>query len=258
MRITALLENTAATDTILAEHGLSLYIETTTQTILADMGQTDCFARNAETLGLDLNKVDIAVLSHGHYDHGGGLTAFLAVNDHAPVYVHRHAFEPHFNGTEKYIGLSPTLADNQRLRFVSGTTVIQDGITLYDMNDQPRPHDLGAFGLTVKENDQWIPDDFRHEHYLLIEEAGKRVLISGCSHKGIVDIIDWFDPDVMIGGFHLSKLTDNQQLDDIAKALNNHHTAYYTCHCTGEAVYAYLRERMDRLHYIAGGDQLEI
>ena len=84
MKITALIENTSARG-LPTEHGLSLFVETAERKFLFDMGQTDLFARNAETLGIDLTTVDFAVLSHGHYDHGGGLKAFLALNDHAPV-----------------------------------------------------------------------------------------------------------------------------------------------------------------------------
>ena len=101
MTITSLLENTAARAGIAAEHGLSLYIETATRRILFDMGQTDLFARNAEALGIDLSRVDLAILSHGHYDHGGGLAAFLEINQTAPVYLTEAAFLPHYNGTQK-------------------------------------------------------------------------------------------------------------------------------------------------------------
>ena len=100
MKITTLIENTSARG-LPTEHGLSLFVETAEHKFLFDMGQTDLFARNAETLGIALSKVDFAVLSHGHYDHGGGLNTFLALNDHAPVYMSRYAFEPHYNGTEK-------------------------------------------------------------------------------------------------------------------------------------------------------------
>ena len=79
MKITALTENTSVNENIGAEHGLSLYIETDGHKILFDMGQTDMFERNAKTLCIDLSEVDIAVLSHGHYDHGGGLARFLEI-----------------------------------------------------------------------------------------------------------------------------------------------------------------------------------
>ena len=101
MRITALVENTVGNGCVECEHGLSLYIETEKHKILFDMGQSALFLQNARALGVDIAAVDMAVLSHGHYDHGGGLSAFLQANTNAPVYISRYAFEPHYNGTEK-------------------------------------------------------------------------------------------------------------------------------------------------------------
>lgn len=117
MKITALTENTSCKPEIGCEHGLSLLIETEKYRILFDMGQTDLFAQNAEALGIDLTTVDLAVLSHGHYDHGGGLEKFLSLNQTAKVYLNEHAFEPHYNGTEKYIGLDQALKSSDRLVF---------------------------------------------------------------------------------------------------------------------------------------------
>ena len=79
MKIVTLIENTACRDDVRPEHGLSLYIETGRHKILFDAGQTDRFAENARALGVDLSQVDIAILSHGHYDHGGGLMRFQAL-----------------------------------------------------------------------------------------------------------------------------------------------------------------------------------
>ena len=114
MKITALVENIPAHG-LPAEHGLSLFVETNGIRFLFDMGQTDLFARNAEALGIDLDTADFAVLSHGHYDHGGGLETFLSLNSHAPVYLSRYAFEPHYNGTEKYIGLDPEVVGSGKM-----------------------------------------------------------------------------------------------------------------------------------------------
>ena len=262
MTITSLLENTAARAGIAAEHGLSLYVETATHRILFDMGQTDLFARNAEALGIDLSRVDLAVLSHGHYDHGGGLAAFLEINQTAPVYLTEAAFLPHYNGTQKYIGLDTSLGDHPRLRVVSGDLSLGDGLTLLSPNGRTRNHSLGAFGLTERVGDVFVPDDFRHEQYLLIEElieeplseAGRRVLISGCSHAGILDIVEWFEPDVLVGGFHVSKMALGEELTALGEALAAHGTTYYTCHCTGMEQYAFLQKRMPRLGYLAGGE----
>lgn len=258
MKIVSLLENTAARADVQAEHGLSLYIETGKHRILFDMGQTTLFAKNAEALGVDLAKVDLAVLSHGHYDHGGGLATFLEINQSAPVYVSDNAFLPHFNGTEKYIGLDTSLNGHPRLVLVQDELTIGDGLTLHTCNGRQRRHNLGSFGLTERVGDAFIPDDFRHEQYLLIREGERRVLISGCSHKGILDIVEWFEPHVLVGGFHFSKMPLDGTLTVAAKVLDAHATTYYTCHCTGTEQYKYMKQYMKNLHYLACGERVEV
>ena len=236
IQITALVENTSADPRLGAEHGLSLYIETGAHHILFDMGQTALYAANARALGVDLAGVDLAVLSHGHYDHGGGLAHFLAANPGAPVYLSRYAFEPHYHGSTKNIGLEPALAQNLRLRFTGETTPLGDGLTLYACNARPRRHDLGSFGLTTVRDGAFVAEDFRHEQYLLIEQAGKRVLISGCFHKGILDLVEWFRPDVLVGGFHFSKLPLDETLAGYARALDRFGTVFYLS--TGQSIRA--------------------
>ncbi len=258
MRITALVENTAKNESVGCEHGLSLYIETEQHTVLFDMGQSDLFLQNAEALGLDVAAVDIAVLSHGHYDHGGGLDTFLKVNTQAPVYVSRYAFEPYYNGTEKYIGLDVALKEHPRLIFTNGVYPLGDGLTLYHTSDRQKAFELGSFGLNTVKDGRFVPDAFCHEQYLRIEEAGHRVLISGCSHRGILNIATWFEPDVLVGGFHFSKLPLDETLAAYAAYLNRFDTAYYTGHCTGEEQYRFMKERMERLNYLAAGESVTI
>lgn len=258
MKITVLTENTLHDERLSAEHGLSLFIETESKRILFDMGQTALFSDNAEKLGVDLSAADIAVISHGHYDHGGGLEKFLEANVNAPVYLSKYAFEPHYNGTEKYIGLDIKLKDNPRLIFTDETAVIGEGLTLLSCNGNTRNHDLGSFGLNMEQNGELVPDDFRHEQYLLVEEQGRRVLISGCSHKGIMDICDWFKPDVLIGGFHFSKLPLDENLKEYALFLNSFDTEFYTCHCTGTEQYGFMKRFMKRLSYLSTGQILNI
>ena len=262
MKIVSLLENSAARPDALTEHGLSLYLETENRRILFDMGQTDRFARNAAAFGIDLSYVDLAVISHGHYDHGGGLSAFLAVNHHAPVYVHKDAFLPHYNGAGRFIGLDPALKDHPQIRLTEDRTEIGEDLTLMTCNGLERPHSPGHFGLTERIGDDFIPDDFRHEQYLLLcERTGgrrKRILLSGCSHKGIVDITEWFSPDILVGGFHVSKMPLDSKLKDMALQLNTHETTFYTCHCTGVDQYSFLQAHMERIHYLACGQIITI
>lgn len=258
MKITALLENTTERPELRAEHGLSLFVEIEGQKILFDMGQTDAFAHNAEVLGVDLASVGTAVLSHGHYDHGGGLAAFLERNKNAPVYLSRFAFEPHYHGAERYIGVDVSLKTNPRLRFSEGETVIAPGLTLYSCNHREREYPIDSSGLLMRIDGALLSEDFRHEQYLLVEERGRRVLFSGCSHKGILNIVRWFQPDVLIGGFHFSKLPLDDALAGFAECLNRFPTEYYTCHCTGAEQFAFMKERMARLHYLSCGQTIEV
>ncbi len=258
MKIVSLLENTAFSDRVKSEHGLSLYIETASRKILFDMGQTDLFYENALNLGIDLKEIDFAILSHGHYDHGGGLRKFLEINKKSPVYISIFAFGNHFHGDSRYIGLDAELKENKRIVFTENEFEIDSTITLFSCNNKERKHNLGSFGLTREENGKFIPDDFRHEQYLLIEESGKRYLISGCSHKGILDITEWFSPDFLIGGFHFSSLPLDDKLVSFAEYLDSFPTEFYTCHCTGTAQYEFMKNHMKKLHYLSCGDSISI
>ena len=258
MKITTLVENTTLNNSFSVEHGLSLYIETTYHKILFDMGQTSLFTENAKKLGISIQDIDIAILSHGHYDHGGGLATFLQLNQKAPIYISRYAFEPHYNGTQKYIGLDTSLLGNKRFIFTEDITTIEHGLNLYSCNNKSKIHELGSFGLTMIQNNTFLPDDFRHEQYLLIEEQKKKVLISGCSHKGILNITKWFQPDILIGGFHFSKLPLDETLQEYAQYLNQFHTDFYTCHCTGIEQFTFMKKSMNRLFYLSTGQSIII
>lgn len=258
MKITSLLENTTVREDMKVEHGLSLYIETENQRILFDMGQTDLFYENANALGIDLSLVDIAVLSHGHYDHGGGLRKFLEINSHAPVYIHKDAFRPHYNGTEKYIGLDTSLKDHPQIIFTENEYRIDSSMTLFSCNEKDKKHAVIPSGLNEKVGDLFFADEFKHEQYLMIEEDGKRVLISGCSHKGILDIAEWFSPDILVGGFHYSKLALDEDLANSAKSLAAHQTEFYTCHCTGCEQYEFMKQYMPSLHYLSCGQAVTV
>ena len=256
MRVVSLVENTSAKEEIGVEHGLSLYIEAKGHKILFDMGQSNLFLENAKKLGIDLSQVDIAILSHGHYDHGGGLTEFLKINEKAPVYISQYAFEPYYHGDTKYIGIDRNLKENKRVIITKDATVLAKGIMLYHCNDREKVYDLGSFGLTVRKEGQYLPDLFLHEQYLLIKENGKKILFSGCSHKGILNIVKWFEADVLIGGFHFSKLALDETLEKYATELDQYKTQFYTCHCTGKEQYEFMKYYMSSLFYLSAGETI--
>ena len=260
MKITTLIENTTISPAYAAEHGLSLFVETEGTRFLFDAGQSGAFADNAWKLGIDLKTADFAVLSHGHYDHGGGMARFLERNRRAKIYVNQHAFESYHNGTQKYIGLDRRLRDSHRLVLTGDEHAIAPGLTLHSCNGLPRPVPTDPFGLTERVGQFFLPDDFRHEHYLLVRENGKRILFSGCSHKGILNILSWFRPDVLVGGFHFKSLSpDSAQLRSCGEAMAKYDTIFYTGHCTGQEQYEVLKTILgDRLNAISTGAVIEL
>lgn len=264
VKVVVLMENTACEPQFDAEHGLSLYIETKRHKILFDSGQSVDFAENASRLGIDLKEVDLAVLSHGHYDHGGGLARFLELNTHAPVYLSSYAFGQYYNGAKKYIGIAQELKKSGRLIFTEDELKIDEELTLCSCNHQKNVRPIDSAGLTEKlqnTEEHFVPDSFLHEQYLVLWDEGRKMVFSGCSHKGILNITEWMKPDIFVGGFHFMKEEikegKNAVLDEAAAKLSGYDTDYYTCHCTGVEQYQYLKERMgERLTYISAGQTL--
>lgn len=274
MKIITLLENTACREDVATGHGLSQYIETADHKILFDMGPGDSFADNAEKLGVDLAAVDIAVLSHGHNDHSGGLRKFFALNDRAKVYVHPAAFGSYWavetDGTGKFLGLEDGLREEFADRFVevSGVTVIDDTLTLFDTVGSAFPAVDTSARLKEKTPEGYTPDRFLHEHNLILREGDKAVVFGGCAHRGTVNIRDAAEailgrePDALVSGFHLFNLTEgNEQGDALIRAtaeeLNRGGAVCYTGHCTGDHAYALMKEIMGaQLEKISTGGTL--
>ncbi len=258
MKIAVLMENTQSAPVFACEHGLSLYLETGAGNILFDTGASPAFAQNAQLLGVDLAGVDFAVLSHGHYDHGGGLGRFLAENAVAPVYLSARAFGQYYNASGAYIGLDPSLRGHPRLIPAGDALEIGPGLSLLSCNGLPKPFPLDSAGLTQLVEGVHRPDAFLHEQYLVLQLGGRRVVVSGCSHKGVLNILSWLRPDVFIGGFHFMKQPlgpqGNPLMDRAAQVMLSLPTQYYTGHCTGSAQYAYLKAQMgDRLQPLPAG-----
>lgn len=287
MKITVLTENTISKNAEISklplqgEHGLSLFIQTQNKNILFDMGQTNLFAKNASLLGINLQTVDFAILSHGHYDHGGlssplpatlkneyfGIEAFAHINQKAPIFINSNAFSQNYNANKKYIGLNQELLQSkiaERFVFVQDEKEITQNIKLFSCNSYKKSVATNAFGLMQLQNGTFVPDNFNHEHYLLIQENDKKILISGCSHKGILNIVEWFKPDFLIGGFHFKSLDvenpcQKLELESYAKKLASYDTKYFTCHCTGTEQFEILKSIMkEKVEYISTGDVINI
>ena len=270
IRVVTLLENTAEREDLAFAHGLSLYIETPRHKILFDMGPNEDFLANAEQLGVDLAAVDLAILSHGHYDHSGGLAAFCRKNSTAPIYLREGAFGAYYaleGGAEpRYIGLDPALIEfRDRFHFTKKETVIDEELTLFACP----PMDFDALGASAMLQEQtpegFRPDQFAHEQNLLVTAAGRSLLVAGCAHRGVVNILAEGrrrlagDVQVLFGGFHLFEMDPKDPeslalIDATGQALLLGETIYYTGHCTGPAAYQQLSGILGtRLRPMSGG-----
>ena len=116
------------------------------------------------------------------------------------------ALGEHYNASDKYIGLDDTLSDNERIVFADSDLSLGDGIFLLQGNTRAPREPIIPFGLAIKRDGILQDEDFLHEQYLLIEENGRKILFSGCSHRGLFNILDWFAPDIFVGGFHFTKI----------------------------------------------------
>ena len=108
MKFKFLVENKTDNPGVKAEHGLSVYIEADDKKILFDAGATELITDNARAMGVDLAAVDLAVVSHGHYDHTGGFPAFCKVNSSAPIYIHKNAFRKSYGLTKGSLKKDPS------------------------------------------------------------------------------------------------------------------------------------------------------
>lgn len=248
MRLVTLVENVVYNTQLSAEHGLSLYIEYGGHRILFDTGQGDRFLKNAEVLGIDISLVDALVLSHGHYDHAGGLETFCRANKNARIYIKAGFFEPKFNKDRKFIGIhyNESLFAG-RLITVKSRTEIFPG--LYIMTDIPITNawDTHFEDLYVQGEHGFVLDQFNDEQFLVLKENGAISVITGCAHRGISNIVraakSAFDLPVrlVLGGFHLSKSSDDMA-DRLIQELSTFDIEKLgCCHCTGVEKYARIK-----------------
>lgn len=274
MIIDILSDNITLSSEYGSEHGLSIHITSGHQKILFDTGAGSLFLENAIKLKIDISKVDLAVISHGHSDHGGGLSAFLENNDKASVYISQHAFGSHYSnkasGIYEEIGLDQSLALSKKLVLTSGLHKLNEHVVLFPCNDTHAASTDINRNLFKRIDDKYVSDDFLHEQNMAITEGGKSVLITGCAHAGIINIIesfkDIFDryPQYVIGGFHLyNRNYDNKEdilsLEDMGRFFKMTGSEFYTCHCTGLLAYKRLKEILGkRIRYLPAGKRLKI
>ncbi len=266
MKIVTLIENLVYKQGLVAEHGLSFYIETAHKRILFDTGQGTNFIANAKVLGIDLQEVDAVVISHGHYDHAGGLYAFLELNKTAKVHIKKEAFSYKVHGDRRFIGtpFKPLLLDN-RTEYISQITQIDEGIYIMPGIPIKNPLDTHFKNLNINDHGKLINDEFNDELFLAIVQNNELSVISSCSHRGITNIMEaatsaFNHPvNMILGGFHLKDAKPGQ-LDTIIKYLEGlNPKSIGVCHCTGVEKYAQLLQIFrTKVFYNATGNSIEL
>ncbi len=259
LRITTLIENMPDDEgKLLAEHGLSLHIEFDGKRILFDTGQTGDFVKNAKDLGIDLKALDDIILSHGHYDHSGGVMTLLSETERVlPFYVGEGFFAPKYkhlsDGTYRYNGNPFTKqelkAHQVDLHMVTeDVTRLSDKIILFKNFPAVSGFEHKNEKFVLPEGDAYRVDAFEEEIALGLRTGKGLVLIVGCSHVGICNILQAvtrrLDEPIyaVLGGTHLMEADENrlQKTMEVFRRFGVQCVA--VSHCTGEQGIALAKE----------------
>lgn len=273
-KIRLLAENYARKRDMLAEHGLSIWIEKDDKNILFDTGQSEIFSLNAEQIGIDIAKANLLILSHGHYDHAGGVPEFCRVNHDAPVYIHHAAFHKRYYGKGKSgsdIGIPWSKQANSEMNFPLRRLIFNKDSVNIDENivisgeipatvlfeDHPQ-------NFYIDDGDGVLsPDMIGDEQMLLIKGDSGLYVFVGCSHVGIVNCIKYaqklFPNDKIvgvIGGMHLESASDIRIQKTIQYFLESDIQTVIPLHCTGMLPICEMKQVLkERCRLLTVGDE---
>lgn len=268
-KLTILVDN-SADDNLLVEHGFSLWIETESQRILFDTGQGTALSANAYALECDLSQADMLVLSHGHYDHTGGVPHVLNVNPGIPVYCHAGAFLPRYS-IDPQGGVKPvsmlqksraSLMDlpSGQIHWIAEPQLIYPDIGI--SGSIPRLYafeDTGGPFFLDPEGDR--PDMLDDDQALWIQTDGGLVIIVGCCHSGLLNTVEHIRRVSgidkirgIVGGLHLQHASV-RRLEKTYRAILDWDVEFLVpCHCTGKKVVSGMLDTFgDKVHRGRGG-----
>ena len=249
--LTILAENTARGTGILGEHGLALWIDTGTHRVLFDTGQGMALQPNARRLGIDLATADAIVISHGHYDHVGGLAQALAAAPGAALHLHPAAMQPRFSGSggpapghrvsHPFMETSAFASASRRVITRADAHEIVPGV--WSTGEVPRSNDFedtgGPFYLDAELT---RPDPILDEQSLFITTAAGLVVLCGCAHAGVVNTLDHIarltqhaPVRLILGGWHLENASPRRLAETVRTLHAMPGPRLGFCHCTGAA-----------------------
>jgi 7,8-dihydropterin-6-yl-methyl-4-(beta-D-ribofuranosyl)aminobenzene 5'-phosphate synthase len=282
MRVTSLVDNdrVETSGELTPEFGLSMLVEHGESTVLFDMGSTSAFADNAARLAVDIAAVDAAVVSHQHFDHGGGLAHFLGANSRAKIYLRDAPLADRrfkaFAVIDRPIGLDLELVERHRDRFefVSDTAEIVPGIILLTAIGSTHQQPRGNRRLYVRRETGYVQDPFDHELLMVVREDDGMVVFTGCSHSGVLNLIDaaieafpGTPIKAVFGGFHLiglpfynSMAASRREVESLGREILERVSGpVFTGHCTGKKAFPILEGVMGKqLREFATGARTEV
>ena len=276
MKLTTLIENNVGKqEDLYAEHGLSIYIEVDEKKFLFDTGQSGNFIENAKKLNIDLKNLDAVIISHGHYDHSGGLERLIKeINPKIKLYLGEGFFKPKYSKREDdYYEYTGNLFDQDFLKEKNiETTFIKDELKYISENFfiisnfiRDKAFENTNLTMYLKEDGKYKKDSFYDEISIGINTDKGLVLVVGCSHVGIVNILETVIQRTgmaiygVIGGLHLVR-EDDEKINRIIDYLKDKNIKVIgACHCTGKQGKTMLSQQLDE-NFINNntGDVLEI
>lgn len=246
MKIVTLCENFLAPSFGLkASHGLSLYIEYKNNKLLYDVGQNSLYLENAKILGIDIDRCENVIISHGHWDHAGGLELFVKDYDKRKLIIQKNAFQDRIRiseGNEIDIGISKKLSHlKQNAREIVEDFELDKGIwILSNITLSPGYENLEK-GLFTRNADKELTEDYFEDELALAFETQKGLfIVSGCSHRGVINIVKQAQKTTgieeiyaFIGGMHLHFATEGERNNIINDLKKLNIKKIIVGHCTG-------------------------